>query len=195
MSKSDQVETLFEKISELYKDEKVPSIIVNCAGIFILSKLIDTTEETFDKIVNVNLKGPFLITRAAIKELVKHFPGAKLKPLESYASVINISSISAKSGFPGNQCVYAATKSGLDAMSTILGFELAEYQIRVNSVAPGPIRSPMNTANPQSKLHADMTYMKRLGEASEIAECCLFLASDRSSYITGYCLDCGGGWY
>jgi NAD(P)-dependent dehydrogenase (short-subunit alcohol dehydrogenase family) len=59
VSNSDQVETLFEKISELYKDEKVPSIIVNCAGIFILSKLIDTTEETFDKIVNINLKGPF----------------------------------------------------------------------------------------------------------------------------------------
>lgn len=140
------------------------------------------------------MKGPFLITRAAIQELVKHYPEANLKPLESYASVINISSISAKSAFPGNQCIYAATKSGLDAMSTILAFELAEYRIRVNSIAPGPIRSPMNAANPQSKLHAEMTYLKRLGESSEIAECCVFLASDKSSYMTGSVVDCNGGW-
>ena len=196
VSNSEQVSKLFENISEKYKNERVPNVIVNCAGILIYSKLIDTTEDTFDKIVSVNLKGPFLIARRAVQELVKRYPMAKLEPLESYASIINISSISGKSAFPGNPFIYAATKAGLDSMSKVLACELAEYKIRVNSVAPGPIRTPMNDPSKRScaKDHAEMTYMKRFGESSEVAELCVFLASEKSSYITGSSIDVTGGF-
>lgn len=186
------MEKLFDSISKMY--QMVPNIIVNCAGVLLTSKLIETTDEEFERTVNVNLKGSFNITRTGTRELVKRFNEANLKPLESYASIINISSISAKSAFPGNQCIYAATKAGLDAMSKVLAYELAEYKIRVNSVSPGPIRTPMNLVNPSSHLRTQMVFMKRMGEASEIAECCIFIASDKSSYITGSILDCDGGW-
>ncbi len=186
---------LFANIKEKYPDIKVPNVIVNNAGIFILSNFLDLNENIFDKIVSVNLKGPFLVTHTAVQELIKIYPNKTLGPLDTYASIINISSIAGKKGFPYNQAIYAATKGGLDSLTKQTAFELAEYKIRVNSVAPGPIRTEMNANLPReiSDIHTGITYFNRLGEVTEVAEACVFLASDKSSYTTGSILEVNGG--
>jgi NAD(P)-dependent dehydrogenase (short-subunit alcohol dehydrogenase family) len=196
VSGNENVRILFEKIKEKYSLEKVPNIIVNCAGICILSSLIDTTDEIFEKVIGVNLKGPFLVTRAAAQELIKNYDESKFKPTDTYASIINIGSVSGKSAYEENPCVYSASKGGIHSMTKVVAYELAKFKIRCNAVLPGPIKTPMNdpAIRPNLKMHADMTYLKRLGESSEVAELCSFLASDSSSYITGGLLECSGGF-
>lgn len=195
VSSSEQVTKLFTDIKERYPEQKVPNVIVNCAGIFILKRLIETTDEVYDKIMNTNLKGTFLITRAAAQELVKNYSEENFKALSTYASIINISSIASKSSFFDNQCVYAATKGGMNSMTKVIADELAKYKIRCNSVLPGAIRTPMNDLDvrPAAKVHCEMSYMKRFGETSEVADLCIFLASDMSSFITGALIECTGG--
>lgn len=196
VSKSDQVNQLYANIREAYCEQKVPNVIVNNAGVSIICMYENLSEKLFDKIISVNLKGTFLVTHGAVKQLIEMHPRANLGPLDTYASVINITSIAGRKGFPYNQCIYAATKGGIDSMTKQSAFDLAQYRIRVNSVAPGPIKTAMNERMPRevSDIHAAMTYFNRLGETSEVAQACVFLASDKSSLITGHVLDVNGGY-
>lgn len=197
VSNAEQVEKLFQSIQDMYGAEKVPDIIVNCAGIQIYGKMIDLDYEKFDKMINTNLRGTFLVSQAAAKLLVANYESKKhlLTPLNTYASIINISSVNSKGFYVGASSAYAASKGGIESFTRVMAGELANYQIRCNSILPGPINSPLNTPdkNPNFEEHKNLTYLKRIGESSEVAQVCVFLASDMSSYITGASIDVTGG--
>ncbi|VDP18924.1 unnamed protein product [Heligmosomoides polygyrus] len=161
-----------------------PNVVVNCAGITKDSTLLKMSEKDFDDVVNVNLKG---VTQAFAKSAV-----AEKTPL----SIVNISSIVGKVGNFG-QCNYAATKAGVVAFGKSVGKELAKKGVRVNTVMPGFIRTPMTEAMPPKVLEniCQGIPMGRMGEVDDIADATLFLASDMSKYMTGATLEVTGGLY
>lgn len=165
-------------------------IFVNNAGILQFKPFLDLTEEDWDKVLDVNLKGYFLCAQAAAKEMVKQKSG----------SIINIASIAMGQvgvGFP-TLSHYSASKGGIVALTETIAAELAPYNIRVNAVAPGGIDTPMVGAikdNPQA-MEGTLSRipMKRLGKPEEVANLVLFLASDASSYMTGSTVVIDGGY-
>ncbi|KAK6057464.1 oxidoreductase, short chain dehydrogenase/reductase family protein [Cooperia oncophora] len=185
VSKSQEVARLHEFV--LKQNTKPPNIVVNCAGITKDSTLLKMSEKNFDDVVAVNLKGVFLITQIFAKSAV-----SENTPL----SVINVSSIVGKVGNFG-QCNYAATKAGVVAFGKTVGKELAKKGVRVNTVMPGFIRTPMTEAMPEKVLASicEGIPMGRMGEPEDIADATLFLASDMSKYMTGATLEVTGGLF
>jgi len=179
-----------ERISEVVKEviEKFGKIdvLVNNAGITRDALIQKMTEEDWDKVINVNLKGGFNMTQAVVPYMLEAGKG----------SIVSTSSVV---GIYGNigQTNYAATKAGIIGMTKTWAKEFARKgaKIRVNAVAPGFIRTPMTEKVPE-KILADMAEkaaLKRLGEAIEVANVYLFLASDESSYVTGQVIGVDGG--
>jgi len=158
-------------------------ILVNNAGITKDAFLMKMTEEQWDQVIDVNLKGVFNMTRA-VSKMMKKTGGVVL----STSSVV---------GVYGNvgQTNYAASKSGIIGMTYTWAKELSRYKIRVNAVAPGFIQTPMTENLPQKILDhmKDKTPLKMLGEPKDIANAFLFLASDDARYITGQVLGVDGG--
>lgn len=194
VSNSTQVKELFQNMKKIH-DGKVPTIIVNNAGIYLNKKFQDINEQEYDRLMNVNVKSTYLITQQAVRELIPLYLQTKLEPHHTFASVINISSLSGKNGCEYEN-IYSATKAALDGLSRSLAKELGQYKIRCNSILPGLIRTKMLTSEDRKEFVdklAAMTTLKRIGEAEEVAQVCLFLASDMSSYITGTSIDINGG--
>ncbi len=158
-------------------------ILVNNAGITKDAFLMKMTEEQWDQVIDVNLKGVFNMTQA-VSKMMKKTGGVVL----STSSVV---------GVYGNvgQTNYAASKSGIIGMTYTWAKELSRYKIRVNAVAPGFIQTPMTENLPQKILDhmKDKTPLKMLGEPKDIANAFLFLASDDARYITGQVLGVDGG--
>ena len=176
---------LYEQIQQ--SGFKIDILFLN-AGIAIFGPFDTMDETTFDAMVNVNFKGLF-------------FNIQKAAPLlNEGASVIINSSIADQKGFP-NTNIYAATKAAVRSLARTLSTELLEKKIRVNSLAPGPIDTPIfdKVGIPTEQVpdmkgsFASENPMKRLGTPEEIAKAALFLASDDSSYITGIDLTVDGG--
>ncbi len=194
VSVKEQVENLFKEIIEKYSE--TPTIIVNSAGILILKLFIDSDETDFDRLMNVNLKGTFLVSNLAAKKLVENYKNAE----SPQASIINISSFSAKSSMD-YVSVYGASKAGVESLSRSIGRELGKYNIRCNSILPGGILTPMvmNARQPTESgcenTRDNFVSLGRFGKACEVAQLCLFLASEMSSYITGASIECSGGMY
>jgi len=167
-------------------------ILVNNAGITRDGMLHKMTTDQWDLVINVNLKGVFLMGRAF---------GAHMRDIGG-GSIINISSVVGEFGNIG-QTNYAATKSGVIGMTKSWAKELARYDrkteryipVRVNAIAPGYTMTDMMKTVPQNLLDqfASQTMLGRLGQPQEIADAALFLASDESSYITGHVLSVNGG--
>jgi 3-oxoacyl-[acyl-carrier protein] reductase len=159
-------------------------ILVNNAGITKDALLMDMSETQWDQVMDVNLKGVFLCCRYAAKIMSEHQSG----------KIVNISSASALIGNIG-QVNYAASKGGVASMTKTLAKELARYNIRVNAVAPGYIRTPMTESVPEKveKYIIGQIPLRRAGEPEEIANTVAFLCSDMSSYITGQILSVSGG--
>jgi len=163
------------------------NILVNCAGITRDSMLLDITEKRFDDVINVNLKSVHLLTQAYIKSL-RHSGG--IHP----ASIVNISSIIGKTGNIG-QSNYAASKAGVIAFTKSVGYEFGRFNVRCNAVLPGFTVSPMTDVVPErlrQKVQR-MIPMNRFADPSEIANVCLFLASDESSYVNCAAIEVTGG--
>ena len=165
-------------------------ILVNNAGIYPFESFLTMPEANFEKVIDINLKGYFLMAQACAKEMVKQKSGA----------IVNISSIAMGQvgvGFAG-LTHYCASKGGIIAMSAAMALELAPFNIRVNCIAPGSIDTPgTHTMEISEKDKAAMLApipMKRSGRAEEIANAVLFLASDESSYMTGSVMVVDGGW-
>ncbi|WNG83812.1 3-oxoacyl-ACP reductase FabG [Mycobacterium sp. ITM-2016-00316] len=159
-------------------------IMVNNAGITRDATMRKMTEEQFDQVVSVHLKGSWNGTRLAANIMREAKSGA----------IINISSISGKVGLIG-QTNYSAAKAGIVGLTKAAAKEIAHLGVRVNAIQPGLIRSAMTEAMPQRIWDQKLAEipMARAGEPSEVASVALFLASDLSSYMTGTVLEVTGG--
>jgi 3-oxoacyl-[acyl-carrier protein] reductase len=161
-------------------------VMVNNAGITRDATMRKMTEEQFDQVIAVHLKGTWNGTRLAAGIMREAGRGA----------IINISSISGKVGLMG-QTNYSAAKAGIVGMTKAAAKEVAHLGVRINAIQPGLIRSAMTEAMPQKIWDAKLAEvpMARAGEPSEIAAVAVFLASDLSSYMTGTVLEVTGGRY
>ncbi|WP_286840853.1 MULTISPECIES: SDR family NAD(P)-dependent oxidoreductase [Sphingobacterium] len=160
---------------------KVDVLVLN-AGIAKQYSIEDTTEEVFDDLYNINVKGLFF----TLQKLIPH--------LSEGASVVLISSGVSVSGY-AQMGAYAATKSAVDAIARTAATELADRKIRVNAVAPGLTDTPMNQQTPADIKNAIAAAvpLKRIGQAEEIANAIVFLSSNEASYISGSYLAVDGG--
>ncbi|MGK2907551.1 MAG: 3-oxoacyl-[acyl-carrier-protein] reductase [Desulfuromonadales bacterium] len=161
-------------------------ILINNAGITRDGLLLRMKSDDWDAVLDTNLKGAFLCTRAAAKFMSKQRSGR----------IINISSVVGEMGNAG-QANYCASKAGLLGLTKSVARELARRNVTVNAVTPGFIVTDM-TENMTDKAREALTEqipLGRLGEAEDVANAVLFLASDRSSYITGQVLGVNGGMY
>ena len=159
-------------------------IIVNNAGITRDATMRKMTEEQFDQVISVHLKGSWNGTRLAANIMREAKSGA----------IVNISSISGKVGLIG-QTNYSAAKAGIVGLTKAAAKEVAHLGVRVNAIQPGLIRSAMTEAMPQRIWDQKLAEipMVRAGEPTEVASVALFLASDLSSYMTGTVLEVTGG--
>ncbi|KAB2344465.1 3-oxoacyl-ACP reductase FabG [Actinomadura rudentiformis] len=159
-------------------------VMVNNAGITRDATMRTMTEDQFDQVIDVHLKGTWHGTRTAAAVMREQKSGA----------IVNISSLSGKVGMVG-QTNYSAAKAGIVGMSKAAAKELAHHGVRVNVIQPGLIRSAMTEAMPQKAWDQKMAEipMRRAGEPDEVAGVALFLASGLSSYMTGTVLEVTGG--
>ncbi|XP_076349014.1 (3R)-3-hydroxyacyl-CoA dehydrogenase-like [Tachypleus tridentatus] len=186
VSQSQSVHYLFSSISQQLS--QVPDIVVNSAGITQDAMLNDLTEQMFDDVLTVNLKGTFLVIQAACKLMVSE----NIKD----GSLVNVSSIVGKVGNIG-QCNYAASKAGVVGLTKAVAKEVAKHGIRCNAVMPGFIDTPMVGTVPEKVMEyfKKQTPLARQGKPEDVAEACLFLASPKSSYITGEVIEVTGGLF
>jgi len=161
-------------------------ILVNNAGITKDNLVLRMKAEDFDSVISVNLKGSFLMAKAASRLMLKARTGR----------IINISSVVGQSGQAG-QANYSASKAGLIGLTKSLAREFAPRQVLVNAVAPGFIRTRMTEGlkdEAKAKI-SEMIPLGRMGETGEVAKAALFLAGEDSAYITGQVLAVNGGLY
>ncbi len=168
-------------VDELVKKYGRLDGLVNNAGITQDNLLLRLTEAQWDAVIQTNLKGPFIYTKAALKPMLRQRSG----------SIVSISSIVGLTGNPG-QTNYAAAKAGLIAFTKSLAKEVGSRNIRVNAIAPGFIQTDMTTHLP-SEAWKNRIALGRLGQPDEIATICAFLLSDLASYITGEVIVADGG--
>jgi len=166
-------------------------VLVNNAGIEKHAAFWDVTEEDFDKVIDVNLKGVFFATQA----MVRH-----LRDTGRRGRIVNISSVHEELPFP-NFAAYCASKGGLRMLARTLSVELGALGITINNIAPGAIETPINMAllHDQQKLTSLLSQIPlgRLGQPSDVASLATFLASDESAYVTGttFTIDGGLTWF
>lgn len=161
-------------------------VLVNNAGITRDALLLRMKDEDWDEVLNINLKGAFLCTRAAAKVMSK----------QRFGRIINISSVVGEMGNPG-QANYCASKAGLLGLTKSVARELARRNVTVNAITPGFIVTDMTEALPEKTREelAAQIPLGRLGSAEDIAHAVVFLASDQAGYITGQTLGVNGGMY
>jgi 3-oxoacyl-[acyl-carrier protein] reductase len=160
-------------------------IMVNNAGVTADATMRKMTEEQFDQVIDVHLKGCWLGTRAA---------SAIMREQDTGGSIINVSSLSGKVGMPG-QTNYSAAKAGIVGLTKAAAKEVGFAKVRVNAIQPGIIRTRMTDALRPDLMAAKIAEVPlgRIGEPSEVASVVLFLASDMSSYMSGTVLEITGG--
>jgi glucose 1-dehydrogenase len=166
-------------------------VLVNNAGVEKHAPFWEVTETDYDTVLNVNLKGVFFTTQAFVEHLRREGRGGR---------VVNISSVHEELPFP-NFAAYCASKGGLKMLTRNLAVELGPLGITINSIAPGAIATPINTAllNDPAKLRSltDQIPLGRLGRPEDVAGLAVFLASDEAGYVTGstYVVDGGLTWF
>ena len=159
-------------------------ILVNNAGYLVYTTFESCSEENWDRMVDVNMKGPFLCAQAVIPHMKARRQGA----------IINMTSLAAKTGGLAAGPPYAAAKAGVLTLTIGLARALAPDQIRVNAIAPGVIDTAMTSAPEHDQLKASIP-LGRPGQPEDVANCALFLASDDARHITGETIDVNGGLY
>ena len=162
-------------------------ILINNAGIERRADFWDVTEEDYDAVLNVNLKGLFFLTQAFVRHRMQAKSGGK---------IINISSVHEELPFP-HFASYCSSKGGVKMLTRDLSIELAPLGITINSIAPGAIETPINKNLLHDPAKLDVLLknipLKRLGKPSDVASMAAFLASDDSSYVTGTTFFVDGG--
>lgn len=181
VSKKSEVDKLF--VQTIKKFGRV-DVLVNNAGVYPFVPFAKMTEANWTKVMDVNLKGVFLCSSQAAKNM------------KNGGRIINISSIASLVGFEG-LTHYCASKGAVNGFTRALALELAPKNILVNAVAPGAIKTPGATGGVDSKVQQQMIAgvpLARWGEPKDIAGAVVFLASDNSSYLTGQVIVVDGGW-
>jgi 3-oxoacyl-[acyl-carrier protein] reductase len=177
-------ESVAAGVKAIEKDFGKIDVLVNNAGITKDGLLMRMSEDDWDAVLNVNLKGVFLCTKAVMRGMMKRRSG----------TIVNIASVIGLMGNAG-QANYAASKGGVISFSKTVAKELASRNVRCNAVAPGFIRTAMTDAldeDVQAKMK-ELIPLARFGEPEDVANVVLFLASDASAYVTGQVLStCGG---
>ena len=181
VTKSEQITALMKDIQAAFGSL---DILVNNAGITRDSLLLRMTDEDWDKVLAVNLRGAFVCARAAARYMLKQKSGR----------IINIASVVGVIGNAG-QCNYAASKAGLIGLTKSAARELASRNITVNAIAPGYVKTTMTEKLPDKAKEEIMAMipLRRLSEPQDIAHAVLFLASEEAGYITGHVLHVDGG--
>jgi glucose 1-dehydrogenase len=184
VSKLDDVNKLMD---ETWKQLGACDILVNNAGVEIRADFWDVTEEDYDKVLEVNLKGPFFLAQAFVR---------KLREAKRPGRIINISSVHEDLAFP-HFASYCAAKGGLRMLTRNLAVELGPLGITINNIAPGAIATPINKSllNDKNKLDSLLANIPlgRLGNPDEVASLAAFLASDEAAYVTGSTYVVDGG--
>jgi 3-oxoacyl-[acyl-carrier protein] reductase len=179
-----QSERVGEVVDQVVEKWGKLDILVNNAGVTRDNVLVRMKDEQWDLVININLRGTFLFTRAAARPMMKARGGR----------IINVASVSGLMGNPG-QVNYSASKAGVIGLTRTVACELASRNITVNAVAPGFIATDM-TAKLGEELLQEVRKqipLGRLGEPQDVADAVLFLASDAASFITGHILTIDGG--
>ena len=173
------VEAIIEKLAKI-------DILVNNAGITRDKLILRMTEEDWDAVLGVNLKGTFNCTKTVIRHMAKQRSG----------KIVNIASVVGEMGNAG-QANYSASKAGVIGLTKTIAREYAQRGINVNAIAPGYIETPMTDALPEKAKEElkRLIPMERLGKPEDVAEAVLFLVCEESSYITGQVLNVNGGIY
>jgi NAD(P)-dependent dehydrogenase (short-subunit alcohol dehydrogenase family) len=162
-------------------------ILINNAGIFRAAEFLDIREEDWDAVLDVNLKGSFLVGQAVAREMAKAGTGA----------IVNMSSVNGVTAIP-TIASYNASKGGIDQLTRAMALSLADKGIRVNAVAPGTIatelaqKAVLGSEEAKARIMS-RTPLRRLGDPAEVAAVCAFLASDAASYLTGEIVYVDGG--
>ena len=180
-SSFEDCQKLVENISQEFE---VIDILINNAGITKDNLLMRMQEDDFDKVIEVNLKSVFNMTKAVQRTMIK----------QRFGSIINMSSVVGVKGNAG-QSNYAASKAGIIGFSKSIALELGSRNIRCNVIAPGFIETEMTSKLPEDVVQGwrDGIPLKRGGLPEDVANTCVFLASDLSNYITGQVLNVDGG--
>jgi 3-oxoacyl-[acyl-carrier protein] reductase len=182
ISKKDQCQAMIEAVKAEFGRI---DILINNAGITSDAQFYKMSDEQFERVLNVNLKGTYYMTKAVVPVMME----------QKYGKIVHASSVSAYNGNFG-QSNYAATKAAIMGMTRVMAKELGKYGINVNAVAPGSIMTDMYKAVPeeikQKKLAA--IPLRRYGEPREAAQLYAFLASDEASYITAQTITIDGGF-
>jgi len=173
-----------EVIDEILKESQRLDVLVNNAGVTRDNLLLRLTEEHWDFVINTNLKSAFNYCKAAVKPMLKQKEGV----------IINMGSVVGVGGNAG-QANYAASKAGLIGLSKSIAKELGSRNIRCNVIAPGFIQTEMTKNLPETELKKwlEQIPLNRPGQVEDIANLCVFLASNKASYITGQVLIVDGG--
>ena len=185
VSKADEIAGMVEyTVSKLGRID----ILVNAAGISIKSTPTEhVSEEEWDKVLNINLKGAFICCQTVARAMIK----------QKYGKIVNVGSLQGEMVLP-LRAAYAASKGGLKQVTKSMAIEWAKYNINVNVVAPGFVRTPMTEQVLSDEFWYNVvvsnTPLGRPAQPEEISDVILFLASDAASYITGQTIVVDGGW-
>lgn len=177
-----------QMVQEVLKAFGKVDILVNNVGLSTLQSFMENTEDYWDEIIAINLKGVILCSRAALDDMIKR----------KYGKIVNITSTAGIRGAPG-QVVYSATKAGVIGFTRALAREVVSFNINVNCVAPGPTDTPLWKRAVQERPDLTDTIkatvpMGRAGLPEEVAASVLFLASDEAGWMVGQTLSASGGF-
>ncbi len=185
VGKKQDVQNLVQKTLEEFG--KIDILVNNAGGNPVLSSMIDLEDRAFDKVLEINLKGAFMMSKAVAREMIKQGGGR----------IINVSSISGLRARDDGTGAYCISKAAMNMMTQVMARELAKQNVLVNAIAPGSIKtefSRVNWTDPDRKAQRIKEIeLKRFGEPQEVTGLALFLASEASSFVTGEIIRVDGG--